>query len=414
MQSLMKTIIAQLLKASEAYYGGQETIMSDKEYDDLSAKLEALEAATGLTLPNSPSINVGYASGSPLQKVKHEYKALSLNKTKDISELIDWMGDDDYILSWKCDGLSVILTYDNGKLTRATTRGDGDVGEDITRNAVNFINIPLTISDKRHIVIRGEGVMPYKNFNAVNVTLPPDKRYKNPRNMAAGAAKVLDPEKTASYGIRFIPFKLVNARELGFDRYSYTLDYIDKLGLEPVDWTFVNARNIEEAIDKRRRRVTGGVLSYPTDGLVLHLNDLDICEKLGSTQKAPRYSMAFKWGDKTAETILRGVEWSVSERGYVTPSALFDPLELEGTTVRRANLHSVKKFRELELGIGDRLTVYKANMITPKIHENLDRTGTIDIPTVCPICGNKLEQQLDDHGNIVGLWCTISDCGSRG
>lgn len=326
MQDLMKTIIDKLLKASEAYYGGRETIMSDKEYDDLCAKLEALEATTGVVLPNSPSINIGYESGSPLRKVRHEYRSLSLDKTKDISELIDWIRDRECVLSWKCDGLTVILTYDNGKLVRAATRGDGDIGEDITRNAVNFENVPLTISDTRYIVIRGEAVMPYKAFHAINSTLPSDKKYKNPRNMAAGAAKVLSPEKTAEYGVTFIPFELVNARELGIDRYSKGLDYIDKLGLCPVNWTMVSARDVAKVVSKREEQVTGGVLLFPTDGLVLNYNDLDICSELGATRKFPRYAMAFKWSDTVKETTLRSVKWSVSKTGYVTPVAIFDPI----------------------------------------------------------------------------------------
>lgn len=416
----MKSLVDKLLTASAAYYSGQETLMSDKEYDDLSAKLEALEAATGLTLPNSPSVNVGHgmsdvATTTPFEKVTHEYPSLSLDKTKSLDELTEWMDDNVCVLSWKLDGLTIVLTYDDGKLIRAATRGTGKIGEDVTRNVVNFENVPLTIPDRRHIVIRGEAVMSYRAFEKVNESLPPHaKRYSTPLRAAAAATKTLDPKKTAHFGVRFIPFDLMNAGKLGFRKMSQAFGFIDELGLEPVYWTLVDKNSVVKTIKEREERVIGKTLLYPTDGLVLHYNDLDICAQLGATQKFPRYAKAFKWNDETKSTIVRDIEWSVSKTGYVTPIAIFDPVELNGTTVKRANLHSVKIARELELGIGDRVTVYKANMIVPKIHENLDRSG-LDIPGVCPVCGNKLEREVNlETGEIVALRCVISDCGSRG
>lgn len=416
----MKTIIDKLLKASAAYYSGQETLMTDKEYDDLSAKLEALERSMGLTLPNSPSVNVGHGmdisnsiAKTPFEKVTHEHPSLSLDKTKQLDELIDWMGDNICVLSWKLDGLTIVLTYDDGKLIRAATRGTGKIGEDVTRNVVNFSNVPLTIPDHRHIVIRGEAVMSYENFEKVNDALPPHaKRYQTPLRAAAAATKTQDPKKVAHYGVRFIPFDLMNARELGFDSLSSAFYFIEQdLGMETVKWQKADRITIAKNIADREHLVTK--YEYPTDGLVLHYNDLDICAKLGVTQKFPRYAMAFKWPDELKTTTVRSIEWSVSKVGYVTPIAILEPVELRGTVVKRANLHSVKIARELELGVGDRVTVYKANMIVPKIHENLTRSG-LDIPEACPVCGNELEREVDETGEIVALRCVISDCGSRG
>ena len=388
--------------------------MTDKEYDDLSAKLEALERSTGLTLPNSPSINVGHGLyDGAFAKVTHESPSLSLDKTKKLDELIDWMGDNVCVLSWKLDGLTIVLTYDDGKLTRAVTRGTGKIGDDVTRNVVNFHNVPKTIPDRRHIVIRGEAVMSYENFEKVNDSLPPHaKRYQTPLRAAAAATKTQDPKKVAHYGVRFIPFDLMNARELGFNTLSSAFYFIERdLGMETVKWRKVDRLTIAKNIADRERLVTK--YEYPTDGLVLHYNDLDICSELGATKKFPRYAMAFKWPDETKLTTVQSIEWSVSKVGYVTPIAILEPVELRGTTVKRANLHSVKVARELELGVGDRVTVYKANMIVPKIHENLDRSG-LDVPEVCPVCGNPLEREVDEAGEVVALRCVISDCGSRG
>lgn len=389
--------------------------MTDKEYDDLSAKLEALERSTGLTLPNSPSINVGHGLyDGAFTKVTHEYPSLSLDKTKKLDELIDWMGDNVCVLSWKLDGLTIVLTYDDGKLTRAVTRGTGSIGDDVTRNVVNFSNVPKTIPDRRHIVIRGEAVMSYENFEKVNDSLPPHaKRYQTPLRAAAAATKTQDPKKVAHYGVRCVPFDLMNARELGFDSLSSALYFIEQdLGMETVEWRKVDRLTIAKNIADRERLVTK--YKFPTDGLVLHYNDLDICADAGATKKFPRYAMAFKWPDETKLTTVQSIEWSVSKVGYITPIALLEPVELRGTVVKRANLHSVKIARELELGVGDRVTVYKANMIVPKIHENLDRSG-LDIPEVCPVCGNALEREVDpDTGEIVALRCVISDCGCRG
>ena len=412
MLSEMKTIIKSLAKAAEAYYSGQEAIMSDKEYDDLSTKLEALERSTGLTMDNSPSVNVGYDICSPLRKVTHEYRSLSLKKTKDVDELVEWMNERDCVMSWKCDGLTVILTYDDGKLVRAATRGDGDIGEDITRNVVNFENVRTHIHDKRHIVIRGEAVMTYRNFRKINETLPAGKQYECPRAMAAGAARTHDPKKVAHYGVRFIPFDLVDAVDLGFDKMTQALYFIESLGMEPVTWRFVTKYSDMRAVIKEREEQTE-VLTFPTDGLVFVCNDLDIHSRLGATRKYPRYAMAFKWADALVETVLRDVSWSVSKTGLITPSAIFDPVKLEGTTVRKANLYNLTNIEKLRIGIGDRIRVYKANKIVPQVYDSIDKSGGIDIIECCPVCGMPAERRLGANGISVTLQCVNDGCDSR-
>lgn len=403
----MEILIDVLIKASKDYYNGNET-MSDKEYDTLYDKLERMERDSNIVLPNSPTVNVGYESGTPLVKVMHEYPSLSLNKTKDRDILGEWLGNHEGVLSWKCDGLTIILTYDNGKLVRAATRGNGNIGEDVTRNAVNFANVPLRINDRRHIVIRGEAVMPYAAFESINDTLPPDKRYRNPRNMAAGAAKVLDPKKTATYGVRFIPFDVANAMELGITKLSQALAFVKSLGLEPVEWTIVDVNSILQIVDQKEKLVK--TLPYPTDGLVIAYDDLNIHQDLGSTSKYPRYAIALKWQDELKTTILRGVDWSVAKSGLISPVAIFDPIELEGSTVRRAGLHNITIAKELGLGIGDRIRVYKANMIIPQIYDDLDKTNNIDIPTKCPICGHVVEQRIGVNNKSVFLHCPNEAC----
>lgn len=409
-RKLMGQLVDILNDASKKYYDGQEC-MSDKEFDDLYDKLQKMEKDTGIVLPNSPTVNVGTFPVAASTKVVHEYKSLSLDKTKERDEVTKWLGDRTGVLSWKCDGLTVILTYDNGRLVRGATRGDGAIGEDITHNVVNFQNVPRRIKDPRHIVIRGEAVMPYERFESINATLPVDKRYKNPRNMAAGAAKTLDPSRTADYGVRFIPFDVANATELGFTKLSQALIFVDSLGIETVNWTMVKTDTVYNEIDRRESSVPN--LDYPTDGLVIVYDDLYLHKDLGATRRYPRYALAFKWRDKLVTTTIRSVDWSVAKSGLVSPVAIFDPVELEGTTVRRAGLHNLSIIKELALGIGDRVQVYKANMIIPQIYTNLDRTDNVEIPTSCPICGCKLDRRLGANNKSEFLYCVNDGCPAR-
>lgn len=404
----LEELVDKLNAASKAYYSGAKEIMSDREFDHLYDELKKLEKLTGTILPDSPTQRVGYRVMSDLSKVKHEYPSLSLDKTKERTVMFDWLGDQVGVLSWKCDGLTIILTYENGKLVRAATRGDGDIGEEISHNASHFKNVPLHIKDKRHIVIRGEAVVPYETFKAINSKLPGDKQYKNPRNMASGATRLLNSKKSSTFGITFIPFDLVNARELGCLRMSEGLQFIADLGLKPVDWIFVNSNNLISVIDEKERAAKD--LPFPTDGLVIVYDDLSTCNDLGSTSKYPRYAKAFKWPDKLETTILRGIDWSRAETGLISPIAVFDPVELEGTIVKRASVHNLSIMKELGLGIGDHIKVYKANMIIPQIFEDVEKSNNIAIPTICPICGSTLERRIGVNGKSEFLYCTNDSC----
>lgn len=403
MQYLVKT----LNEAADAYYNG-DPILPDVVYDAMYDNLTRLEQALGYALNNSPTQSVGYEVRSPLTKVRHEYPALSLDKTKDRENMRDWLGDRIGVLSWKCDGLTVICTYDHGHLVSAATRGDGAIGEDVTRNAVNFLGIPLKINDKRHIVIRGEAVIPYQTFDSINEKLPSDKQYKNPRNMAAGAVKMLDPRKSANFRVVYIPFELVNARELGFDSFMESLDYLEELGFRPVERMVTNQVIIADQIATCEDAVES--LAFPTDGLVVAYDDLSCYEELGTTRKFPKYAKAFKWADTTKTTVLRGIKWSVAETGLISPVAIFDPVELEGSTVRQANLHNISEMRNLGLGVGDTIRVYKAGKIIPQVLDCIEQTGGIDIPARCPRCGAPTEQRLGANGRSLFLNCTNPDC----
>jgi len=408
----MEKLIEKLNAASRAYYSGTGEIMSDKEFDTLYDELKKLEHETGIVLPNSPTRNVGYEVVSSLSKTQHEYPSLSLDKTKDRDDMVRWLGDHQGVLSWKLDGLTVILTYDNGKLVKAATRGDGNIGENIIHNALYFKGVPHRIEDKRHIVIRGEAVIQHDTFERINESLPGDKQYKNPRSMVSGATRLLDSKKSSTYEIIFIPFDLVNARELGFDCVVESLMHISSIGMTPVDWTPVRDKDISEIIDLKEQEVK--FFPYSTDGLVIVFDDLSICEKLGATGKHPRYAKAFKWPDTLKTTVLRGVDWSVAKSGLISPVAIFDPVELEGTTVRRAGLHNLSIMQELGLGIGDHIKVYKANMIIPQIYEDVEKTTNIPIPTVCPACGSEIERRIGANGRSEFLYCINKSCSAKG
>lgn len=403
MQKLIKT----LNEASDAYYN-DDPILPDVVYDALFDRLAMLEQKHGYAINNSPTQSVGYEVRSQLAKVRHEYPSLSLDKTKDREVMRDWLGERLGVLSWKCDGLTVILTYDHGRLVGAATRGDGAIGEDVTRNAVNFLGVPLDIDDKRHIVIRGEAVIPYQTFDSINEKLPSDKQYKNPRNMAVGAVKMLDPRKSANFRVMFIPFELVNAGDLGFDSFMESLDYLEELGFRPVDRIACNSSIIVDQIATCEDTVED--MAYPTDGLVVVYDDLKCHEAIGVTRRFPKYAKAFKWADTTKTTIVRGIKWSVSEVGLISPVAIFDPVELEGSTVRQANLHNISEMRNLGIGIGDHIRVYKANKIIPQVLDCIEKTGGIDIPTKCPRCGAPTEQRLGVNKRSLFLNCTNANC----
>jgi len=401
-------LTARLNEASKAYYDDAAEIMTNYEYDELYDELLALEAETGYVREDSPSVNVGYVTQTALPKVTHETKMLSLNKTKDRDELRAWLGGREGLLSWKLDGLTVVLTYENGRLSQAVTRGNGTQGELITANALACRNVPKVIPFKGKAVVRGEAVIKYSDFRKINEAIDDaNARYKNPRNLCSGSIRQLDPAVTASRNVYFYAFTLASAEgaELG-SRLSGRMEWMKEQGFDIVDYIMVDQDSLFSALDDYESRIPG--FDIPSDGLVLAYEDLEYAATLGATAKYPRHSIAFKWRDQQADTVLRAIEWSPSRTGLLNPVAIFDPVELEGTTVSRASVHNLNIMDDLELGIGDTIRVYKANMIIPQISDNLTRSGRMDIPSVCPVCGGPAVI-FDDSGNKT-LNCTHPDC----
>ena len=407
----MKELIAILNEASRAYYAQDREIMSNYEYDKLYDELVSLEEETGTVMAGSPTVSVGYEAVDELPKERHESPMLSLGKTKSREDLRDWLGEQKGLLSWKLDGLTIVLTYRDGQLFKAVTRGNGEIGEVITGNARVFVNLPLSIPFKGELVLRGEAVITYEDFRKINEQIEDaDARYKNPRNLCSGSVRQLNNEITAQRNVRFFAFALVKADDVDFQnsRKEQFL-FLQKLGFEVVEFKEVDSDTILSAVEEFENKGAG--YSVPSDGLVLIYDDIAYGLSLGRTAKFPRDSIAFKWADETAETTLREIEWSASRTGLINPVAIFDPVELEGTTVSRASVHNISIVRGLKLGIGDRITVYKANMIIPQIAENLTGSDTLPIPDACPVCGGatKIEQVND----VQSLYCTNPDCDAK-
>lgn len=420
----MEELIEVLNRASKAYYAGDTEIMSNFEYDALYDELQDLEKKTGIVLANSPTVNVGYETVDYLPKERHEKPMLSLDKTKDREELRDWLGDAKGLLSWKLDGLTIVLTYDKGVLVKALTRGNGIEGEVITANAKTFENIPHAIPFKGRLVLRGEAVIKYSDFKKINEQLEEeaaeegkieDVTYKNPRNLCSGSVRQLSSAVTAKRHVNLFPFALVSAvnpdgSPVDFENSrEKQFEFLTRQGFQVVEHFLVDKDTILDRIDWFEKAIQTN--DVPSDGLVLLLEDIAYGESLGTTAKFPRNAMAFKWADETAETTLREVEWSASRTGLINPVAVFDPVELEGTTVRRASVHNVSIVKSLELGIGDKIRVFKANMIIPQIAENLTKSGTLEIPKVCPVCGGVTKIQKDNESEV--LVCTNPDCPAK-
>lgn len=404
----IEELIETLNEASAAYYDEASEIMSNYEYDALYDELESLENETGYTPLNSPTKNVGYTVQSELPKERHRSRMLSLDKTKSREELAAWLGNHEGLLSWKLDGLTVVLTYEGGELVKAVTRGNGDIGEVITPNARVFVNVPKHIPYKGHAVIRGEAVITYEEFDRINEAIDDaDAKYKNPRNLCSGSVRQLNSKITAERNVRFYAFTLSEADGVDYEGLrSYQMKWMAEQGFDVVEFVKVDNKNIFEAIDNYAERVHS--FEIPSDGLVLTLEDLEYAATLGTTAKFPRDSMAFKWADQQAETILREIEWSPSRTGLLNPIAIFDPVELEGTTVKRASVHNLNIMETLKLGIGDTITVYKANMIIPQIGDNLTKSGNIELPSHCPVCDGATEIKLMTGTKV--LTCTNPNC----
>lgn len=404
----IEELIETLNEASAAYYDEASEIMSNYEYDALYDELESHEKETGYTPLNSPTKNVGYTVQSELPKERHRSRMLSLDKTKSREELATWLGDHEGLLSWKLDGLTVVLTYEGGELVKAVTRGNGDIGEVITPNARVFVNVPKHIPYKGHAVIRGEAVITYEEFDRINEAIDDaDAKYKNPRNLCSGSVRQLNSKITAERNVRFYAFTLSEADGVDYEGLrSNQMKWMAEQGFDVVEYVKVDNKSIFEAIDNYAERVHS--FEIPSDGLVLTLEDLEYAATLGTTAKFPRDSLAFKWADQQAETILREIEWSPSRTGLLNPIAIFDPVELEGTTVKRASVHNLNIMETLKLGIGDTITVYKANMIIPQIGDNLTKSGNIELPSHCPVCDGTTEIKLMTGTKV--LTCTNLNC----
>jgi len=407
----MKELGEKLREASRAYYQEDREIMSNVEYDALYDTLSALEKETGIVLADSPTVNVGYEAVEQLPKEEHERPMLSLDKTKEREALREFIGEHSTLLSWKLDGLTIVLTYENGELIKAVTRGNGIVGEVITNNARVFKNIPLKISFKGRLVLRGEAIITYSDFEKINETIgDADAKYKNPRNLCSGSVRQLNNEITAKRNVRFYAFSLVSAEGVDFrNSREVQFRWLNEQGFEVVEYRKVTAETLDEAMDYFAEAVTTN--DFPSDGLVALYDDIAYGESLGTTAKFPRNAMAFKWADEMRDTRLLEIEWSPSRTGLINPVAIFEPVELEGTTVSRASVHNISIMKELKLGIGDTIRVYKANMIIPQIAENLTGSGNAPIPHTCPACGQ--ETVVKKENDVECLFCVNPGCPAK-
>ncbi len=407
----MKELVETLNGAAKAYYQEDREIMSNQEYDSLYDQLEQLEKETGTVLTNSPTVRVGYEAVNELPKEEHPSPMLSLDKTKDREVLRSFIGVHRCLLSWKLDGLTIVLTYENGELVKAVTRGNGIVGEVITNNAKVFKNIPLRIPYKGQLVLRGEAIITYSEFERINETIgDADAKYKNPRNLCSGSVRQLNNEITARRNVRFYAFALVSVQDVDFhNSREQQFIWLKEQGFEVVEYKVVTSTSLDEAMDYFSTAIVNN--DFPSDGLVVTYNDIAYGESLGSTAKFPRNSFAFKWADEMRETKLVDMEWSPSRTGLINPVAIFEPVELEGTTVSRASVHNISIVKELQLGIGDTIKVYKANMIIPQIAENLTRSGNLVIPDKCPVCGH--EARIRKENDVETLYCMNPDCVAK-
>jgi len=404
----IKELVEILNKAAKSYYVDAVEIMPNIEYDKLYDELVKLEKETNVVLSNSPTQNVGYETASELPKKAHESPMLSLDKTKSVTELEDWLGDNKALLSWKMDGLTIVLTYRGGELVEAVTRGNGIMGEVITNNAKNFQNVPLKIEYKGELILRGEAVIKYSDFKRINESISDaDAKYKNPRNLCSGSVRQLNPAVTRERKVYFNVFNVVKADDIDFENSkAKQFEWAKNEGFDVVEYKFTNRASLANDIADFESRIVGN--DIPSDGLVLLLDDIALGERLGSTAKFPRNAMAFKWSDERQTTKLRYIEWSPSRTGLINPVAVFEPVELEGTTVSRASLHNVSIFEELMLGVGDEISVYKANMIIPQVYENLTKSNTEKVPKICPACGKDTTIKKDNESKV--LLCTNPDC----
>jgi len=404
----IKELVEILNKAAKSYYVDAVEIMPNIEYDKLYDELLELEKETNVVLSNSPTQNVGYEIAGELPKKAHESPMLSLDKTKSVEDLREWLGDNKALLSWKMDGLTIVLTYRDGELAEAVTRGNGTIGEVITNNAKNFQNIPLKIEFKGELILRGEAIIKYSDFKIINDAIEDAAaKYKNPRNLCSGSVRQLNPAVTKSRMVYCNIFNVVKADGIDFENSkAKQFEWVKNEGFDVVEYKFTDSKSIADDIAEFESKIESN--DIPSDGLVLLLDDIALGERLGSTSKFPRNAMAFKWSDERQVTKLKYIEWSPSRTGLINPVAVFEPVELEGTTVSRASLHNVSIFEDLMLGVGDEISVYKANMIIPQVYENLTKSNTEKVPDTCPACGSHATIKQDNESKV--LLCTNPDC----
>ena len=404
----IKELVEILNKAAKSYYVDAVEIMPNIEYDKLYDELLELEKETNVVLSNSPTQNVGYEIAGELPKKAHESPMLSLDKTKSVEDLREWLGDNKALLSWKMDGLTIVLTYRNGELAEAVTRGNGTIGEVITNNAKNFQNIPLKIEFKGELILRGEAIIKYSDFKRINDAIEDaTAKYKNPRNLCSGSVRQLNPAITKSRMVYCNIFNVVKADGVDFENSkAKQFEWAKNEGFDVVEYKFTDSKSIADDIAEFESKIESN--DIPSDGLVLLLDDIALGERLGSTSKFPRNAIAFKWSDERQVTKLKYIEWSPSRTGLINPVAVFEPVELEGTTVSRASLHNVSIFEDLMLGVGDEISVYKANMIIPQVYENLTKSNTEKVPDTCPACGSHASIKQDNESKV--LLCTNPDC----
>lgn len=412
---IMRELVAKINKARRVYEQGTDEIMSNKEYDALCDKLAVLESKLGVVLPDSPSINVGYEVLSELEKEKHSEPMLSLAKTKSVDDVASFVGNHDALLSLKMDGLTVVMTYDKGEIVKAVTRGNGDIGEVVTANAKQFKNLPRKIPFKGRLIVRGEALIKYKDFERINASIYDEsEKYKNPRNLCSGTVRQLDTSITAKRNVNWIAFTLVDAEGKQFKLVSEQLEFLRGNGFDTVDINIVNGSTVQEAIGKYERKLESGEVDIPSDGLVAIYNDIAYGKSLGNTAKSPRHSLAFKWRDEEEETVLKYIEWSASRTGLINPVAVFEPVDIDGSTVSRASVHNISILRNLKLGYGDKIMVYKANKIIPQISENLTQSNSCEIPSRCPVCRGETNIREDDRSGVLTLWCDNEFCEAKG
>ena len=407
----IKELVEILNEAGKSYYSKGVEIMTNFEYDKLYDELVLLEKETGHVLSNSPTINVGFEVLSELPKERHESPMLSLDKTKEFDVLADWLGSQKGVLSWKLDGLTIVLTYKNGNLSKAVTRGNGEIGEIITNNAKVFKNIPLTIPYTGKLIVRGEAIITYSDFEKINANIPEvDAKYKNPRNLCSGSVRQLNNKITAERNVKFFAFSLVTAAGEDFNNSKMQqFQWLTNLGFDVVEHKEVDQANLKETVLWFEEKVKTN--DFPSDGLVIIYEDIAYGDSLGQTSKFPKNSLAYKWTDETADTVLREIEWSASRTGLINPIAIFDTVELEGTNVSRASVHNISIMESLQLGIGDAISVFKANMIIPQIAENKTKSGNCEIPKNCPVCGGLTS--VEQQNGVKSLYCTNPDCQAK-